>query len=98
MSKAFKKFGKNLKDPITDLAIKIPKSMKVLHKYNIKLPNSTSLEQLLSGSLQRQLTVTSGLDKGCCICGSHTETEMHHIRQVADVRSKILTGKSTYDQ
>ena len=98
MNKVYSKFGKTLKDPATELEIKIPKSMKVLHHYNINLPNSTTPKSLLSGTLHKQLTVTTGLDKGCCICGSRTNLEMHHIRQVADVRAKIMSGKSTYEQ
>lgn len=32
------------------------------------------------------------------ICDSKTDVEMHHVRQVKDVKNKIRTGNSTYQQ
>jgi len=34
MKACFKKFGFDIKDTLTDMIIKIPKSLPVLHKYN----------------------------------------------------------------
>lgn len=70
--KTFGKFGKLLTDPETGVGIYKPKSMKVRHFYNNSIPNDIKIDNILSGSLQKQLTVTSGFDKGCAICGSKT--------------------------
>jgi len=35
---AFKKFGPYLKDPGTDIQLKVPKSLSTIHKYNVKEP------------------------------------------------------------
>jgi len=32
------------------------------------------------------------------LCNSTSDVEMHHIRQVKDVKNKIRTGNSTYQQ
>jgi group II intron reverse transcriptase/maturase len=94
---AFTRFGKNFTDPETGMSLNIPKSMKVQHLYRSNL-NTSKPEEFLYESLSKQLTVTSNLDEGCAICGSNFETEMHHIRSVKDVRAKIRTGQSTYQQ
>ncbi|CAK9442414.1 unnamed protein product, partial (mitochondrion) [Lodderomyces beijingensis] len=94
----FRKFGKLLTDPSTDIELKIPREMKVKHKYNNNISTTLNPENIMSGTLHKQLTVTSDFDKGCVLCGSSTELEMHHIRQVKDVRVKMRTGKSTYAQ
>jgi len=36
--------------------------------------------------------------KSCLICGSKTKVEMHHVRSVKDVRSKMKTGEATYEE
>lgn len=33
---AFKKFGPYLKDPETEIEMKVPKSLPTIHKYNVK--------------------------------------------------------------
>ena len=40
----------------------------------------------------------SVLNKVCVICGSTTKLEMHHLRTVKDVRAKMRSGNSTYQQ
>nr|WPM94723.1 hypothetical protein [Ceratocystis fimbriata] len=94
MRAIFSQFGKNLVDPETDRGLNLPKNMKVRHNFNnkdTKVDPFKNLELTWSG----KLTETT-FGKGCSICGSNTDLEMHHIRKVADVRHKMRTGTSTY--
>jgi hypothetical protein len=66
-----------------------------LHKYsgvNIESP-----ENNLKTSWFKKIT-RSGLHQKCIVCQSTNQVEMHHIRKVKDVRSRIRTGNSTYAQ
>ena len=42
--------------------------------------------------------LTKGLPSKCVLCGTSVGIEMHHLIKVADVRNKIRTGNSTWDQ
>jgi group II intron reverse transcriptase/maturase len=98
MRKVFKKFGFDLKDPLTGININIPKSLIRLSDY--KLKNSGEIEdvdQILAESWANKLTSSVKLGV-CCLCGSSTKIEMHHIRKVNDVRQKMRTGNMTFGE
>lgn len=92
---AFKRFGYLLGDPETGKHLKFPKTFKVKHQF----PSTTEsrADEILRVSWFNKLTKSS-LNKACVICESKTNVEMHHIRQVKDVKNKIRTGNSTYQQ
>jgi len=100
MRAAFIKFGKNLKDPNTDLVLYQEKSMKVKHDYKTKptyLNEKNSLDKILSGTNFQTMTQRFK-EMNCALCSSSSKVEMHHIRSVKDVREKIRTGNATYSQ
>jgi len=82
-AKAFKKFGKNLKCPETKRELAIPKSFKRTGKFLTKTP---SIDETIAKRWNRKLT-RSNLHKACVICGT-VPAEMHHIRQVKDLKQK----------
>ena len=89
------KFGRLLEDPETGVKLNIPKDFKVKHKYEKKEINRP--EESLGASWFNKIT-RSSLNKSCAICKSRIKVEMHHIRKVKDVRHKMRTGDSTYQQ
>jgi len=94
MKACFKKFGFDIKDTLTDMRIKIPKSLPVLHKYNnssVGFDHKT-LELNLAKSWAGKLT-QSNYFKSCALCGTSSEIEMHHVRSVGKVRAKIQSSK-----
>lgn len=96
LSKVFQKFGKNLKCPETDKVLYKPDNLRVRHFYQ----NTKDLpipEKLLEGTWAGKLTDTK-FGKACTLCGTTHDIEMHHLRTVKDVRAKLKTGNSTYDQ
>jgi group II intron reverse transcriptase/maturase len=92
---AFNKFGPKLTDPETGITLKLPKDLKV--KYNFLGAKSDRIDNILKVSWFNKLS-KSNLNKKCVICESSKNIEMHHIRQVKDVKNLIKTGKSTYQQ
>ena len=84
---AFKKFGPYLKDPGTELEMKVPKSLPTIHKYNVK-ETFTQPTDIIDQTWYGRLTHTN-LFKTCVLCSSPTNIEMHHLRKVKDVRAKI---------
>ena len=96
--RTFSRFGRLLKDPGLlrgDTKLKIPRDLKVMHKYNNTETKTPDNE--LKMSLFKKDTV-SVLNKTCIICKASHNIEMHHVRKAKDVRHKIKTGKSTYAQ
>lgn len=93
--KVFKRFGYYLKDTETGMLLKIPVSLKVTH--NFSKTNLSRADDILRISWFNKLTKSS-LYKTCAICSTSINVEMHHIRQVKDVKNKIKTGNSTYQQ
>jgi hypothetical protein len=91
----FNRFGYLLGDPETGIHLKFPTSFRVKHQY----PSSTiSRADDILGISWFNKQSKSSLNKSCVICNSTTDVEMHHVRQVKDVKSKIRTGTSTYQQ
>lgn len=92
---AFKKFGPLLKDPITDLKFLLPKSLNAINQYNTTAPESPT--KTLTHTWHSRLTKTN-LFQNCLMCGSSYDIQMHHLRSVKDVRFKIRTGNSTFNE
>lgn len=98
MRRAFIKFGRLLEDPSSGIKLNTPKSMKVKHDYkeksNIDIP---ALDKLMKS--QRSDTMTDRLaNLRCALCNTSNKVELHHLRSVKDIRTKIRTGNSTYAQ
>lgn len=92
MRMAFKKFGFKLNDPHTGIEFYSPTSFKVSNdfKNHCNAPIS-NLENSLNSDWASNLQETS-FGKVCCICNSSTDIEMHHLRKVANIRSKLKTN------
>jgi group II intron reverse transcriptase/maturase len=96
MRKTFRKFGFDLKDPDSDVTLYIPKSLKRLSDFKIENSfDERKIDEILVKSWANKLTQSVKLGT-CCICGSSTKVEMHHLRKVKDVRQKIRTGNITF--
>jgi len=101
MKKTFKKFGFNLTDPETGVSLNIPETFAATYDYKSKPhaifgnPEET-IDNILKTSWAGKLT--KGLPTKCVLCGTREGIEMHHLRKVADVRNKIRTGNSTWNQ
>lgn len=93
----FNKFGPKLTDPETGVALKLPSNLKEKYKFSNANERYNRADDILKVSWFNKLT-KSNLNKACVICNSQNEVEMHHIRQVKDVKNKIKTGNSTYQQ
>jgi len=89
MRQIFARFGPQLRDPQTDFQLITPKSLKTIHQY----PVMPILEQEWFGRLTK-----TNLFQTCILCGSSENIEMHHVRSVKDVRAKMISNKSTYQE
>jgi hypothetical protein len=95
MSKAFKKHGFNLKDPETGLTLYISTEFKVINDYKTHKTDLDELDKTLNSDWASNLQETS-FGKACAICGSTNKIEMHHVRKVANIRSKFkVDGQSS---
>lgn len=93
----YQKYGKRLMDPITKKGLNIYNTLKVTHKFNITKSLDPPLLKLLDITWSGRIT-QSNFNKTCKLCDSTYKIEMHHLRKVADIRHKMRTGNSTYDQ
>ena len=95
---AFSRFGRRLVDPETGRGLYIPKKIEMRRQIGVcQFRVGTHLplpDDLLNMGFGRSLT-KSGLFRRCALCGS-TRVEMHHIRSVKDVRTRIKKGTSSY--
>lgn len=90
MRKAFQKFGTFLKDPETDIQIITKDNYKVQNKFNSGNSLShTNLDEKINASWATKLTETN-FGKECCVCGSKSDIEMHHVRKIANIRASLL--------
>ena len=90
MSKAFHKFGRDLKKcPETGIGIFDHGSLKVIHDFKSgPIPGiEDTINQVWSGKLTK-----SSFGLSCVICGSSSNLEMHHYRSVKEVRAKFRKG------
>merc|ERR1711974_570721 len=85
-SKAFRKFGSKLKKtPDSEIELYIPKTFKAFKKFKINVKNP---DIVIFSNWNNKLT-KSNLFKQCVICGSSNRIEMHHVRKVRDLKSKL---------
>lgn len=91
----FNRFGYTLADPETETYLKMPKTLRVKHQF--AKSTISEADKVLGISWYNKLT-KSGLNKDCTLCSSTQNIEMHHVRQVKDVKNKIRSGTSTYKQ
>ena len=90
-SKVFKKFGKALKCPETEVELYIPKSFRRDQKFLVNPEDpKTIMEKRWSNKFTR-----SNLNKSCVICGEFP-TEMHHLRNIKDLKFKYRSGKQDF--
>ena len=83
-SKVFRKFGSKLKCPDTGLELAIPKTFKAIKIFGCNEPFP---DDILFKKWRNKLT-RSNLFKQCIICGSKEQIEMHHVRQIKDLKKK----------
>ena len=90
-SKVFKKFGKALKCPETEVELYIPKSFRRDQKFLVNPEDpKTIMQKRWSNKFTR-----SNLNKSCVICGEFP-TEMHHLRNIKDLKFKYRSGKQDF--
>lgn len=101
MKKVFTKFGLDLQDPLTKVILNIPKSFSATFDYrSVKHEAFGNLEDIVDKILRISWAgkLTKGLALKCQLCGTLEKVEMHHLRNVSDIRNKIRTGKITWAQ
>jgi group II intron reverse transcriptase/maturase len=88
-SKIYRKFGPKLKSPDGSVELYIPSTFKAIKKfsYNVPIP-----EDVILSNWNNKLT-KSNLFKPCVICGSIDQIQMHHVREIKDLKSKA--GRKT---
>lgn len=84
-SKVYKKFGSKLRSPDGSVELFIPTTFKAIKKFSISVPIPT---EIILSNWNNKLT-KSNLFKLCIICGSSDHIQMHHIRKVRDLKSKV---------
>lgn len=89
MRSSFKKFGKYLRDPETEVQIKIPDNFKVKNEFQVKRSlDYDKFSKIFDSSWATKLTDTS-FGKVCTVCGTKTDIEMHHVRKISNIRFKL---------
>ncbi|KAJ1566187.1 hypothetical protein HK096_000005 [Nowakowskiella sp. JEL0078] len=93
--KAYGKFGRNLKDPVTKATFYEPKTYRVKHNYpESQIPQ---FDELMNSVWVGSLTQSNAF-KTCALCGTSSDVEMHHVRSVQDVRTKYRNSTLSYNQ
>jgi hypothetical protein len=83
----FKKFGKTLRDPRTKKELYLPPNFKAIGKFQI----STQTPEQVPVPWENKLT-KSHIGFPCAVCGA-IPTEMHHVKKIRDLKSKLKRGK-----
>lgn len=91
-SKTFKKFGSKLACPNTKKSLFLPTSFKRTQAFQINSPIPFEKKVL---SWSKKIT-KSNLNKVCLICGSSLFVEMHHIRSIAGIRTRLRSNKADF--
>ena len=94
---AFKRFGKHLECPETGTIFIEYGKLNAIHDYKSRGKSTPESLDFLSTTWASKLT-ESNIGKTCAICSTSTNIEMHHIRTVKDIRQKVKTGDSTFDE
>lgn len=86
ISKVFRKFGSKLKKTRdSEVELYIPKTFKAFKKFKT---NVNDPDIIIFSNWNNKLT-KSNLFKHCVICSSSNRIEMHHVRKVKDLKSKL---------
>ena len=93
MGQIFKKFGRNLTCPETDVSLVRPSALEAIHDY--KSNNVPDNLDFLDVTWAAKLT-ESNIGKSCFLCGSTKDIEMHHLKSVKDVKQKIRNGNASF--
>jgi group II intron reverse transcriptase/maturase len=88
-SKVYRKFGGKLKCPDTGIELFIPSTFKPIKTFGCK---EKVPDEVLFKKWNNKLT-KSNLFKSCIICGSGDHVEMHHVREIRDLKRKAAGGK-----
>jgi len=89
-SQVFRKFGSTLKKTSdSKVELYIPKTFKAFKTFNINVKDP---DIVISSNWNNKLT-KSNLFKQCVICGSSNSIEMHHVRKIKDLKSKLRKKK-----
>jgi len=83
MSKVFRKFGRNLKDPETGVGLYVPKTFGRTRKFLI---NPVEPLKMVYSMWYTKLT-KSNLGKSCIICGD-SNVQMHHVRKIRELKAR----------
>lgn len=91
-SQIYKRFGSLLRAPDGDVELFIPSTFKATKNFscNVPLPDDVILS-----NWNNKLT-KSNLFKACVICGSKDHVEMHHVRKIKDLKSKMNKKKMDF--
>lgn len=90
VSKVFAKYGTTLKrSRNSEIELYIPETFKAIKEFNI---NVEQPDHVLFSNWNKKLT-KSNLFKKCVICGSTNRVEMHHVRKIRDLKSKLRNKK-----
>ena len=80
-AKAFKRFGKHLKDPDSKKPFELPETYKRIRVFQAKVPVAL---KTLEKSTANKLT-SSGLNRSCTVCGA-MPVEMHHVKRIKELK------------
>jgi group II intron reverse transcriptase/maturase len=82
-AKVFKKFGKHLKDPDSNVRFYFPETYKRTRNFQTRVPLAL---KTLEKSWANKLT-KSNLNRSCVICGA-MPAEMHHVKRIKELKSR----------
>lgn len=85
----YKRFGSKLRSPDGSVELFIPSTLKAIKKFNCNVPIP---DDVILSNWNNKLT-KSNLFKSCIICGSSDQIQMHHVRQIKDLKSKAKGKK-----
>ena len=83
--KVYRKFGHDLRDPVTGAKQAFPKSFKTTGKFNVRSNPSPRIENL-DRTWWSKLT-KSVLLKECVVCGNPA-AEAHHVRKIRELKNR----------
>lgn len=83
LSKAFRKFGGNLKDPETELQLKTPSTYIRTREFMVNPPKAYAVMAMNWNSKMTK----SNLFKCCIICGAFP-VEIHHVRKLRELKQR----------
>ena len=94
-AQAFRKFGHLLKDPETGIEFAKFTSAKAIHEFNGKVV--PDMDSVFAQTWSTSITQTN-IGKTCTVCGTTANIQMHHLKLVANIRAKMISGKLGYRQ